>query len=95
MPFSKTIEQPDGSDVRYWRCEQRNLHDGLKTVFVTFAGYRTKAAFNAGKPPGVRLMLGTNTEHPLDYEAVKGLNPPQMDDYILNHVPYFAGATPE
>ncbi len=92
MPFSKTIEQPDGSDVRHWRLQQSEFHHEMKTARFVIAGYRSKAAFTDGKKIATRVFMGDNTDVPIDYEMVKGFNPNQIEAYILATHPAFAGA---
>ncbi len=92
MPFAKTIEQPDGSDVRHWRLQKSVLLHERGQVQIVVAGYRSKAAFLSGKAVATRIEMGFNTDVPASYEAVKGMNPNQLEAYVLANHPEFAGA---
>ena len=51
MSLTKTITTASGYDAEYWKTTRMDMHLDQKAVWVYLAGYKDKAAFDAGLMP--------------------------------------------
>ena len=51
MSLTKTITTDSGYDAAYWKTTRMDMHLDQKAIWVYLAGYKDKAAFDAGLMP--------------------------------------------
>jgi len=66
MSLTKPIPTASGYDAEYWKTTRMDMHLDQKTVWVYLAGYKDKAAFDAGLMPVTTQRVTVKGTHFVD-----------------------------
>ena len=72
MSLTKTITTASGYDATYWKTTRMDMHLDQKAIWIYLAGYKDKAAFDAGLMPVTTQRLTVKRDS-LDASGVTGL----------------------